>query len=222
MFWRKLFEQTISAVLIYSPEIPLCNRLGWMHKMCIPFGVNGIAHSAHLLTGNEFISEDEQRFFFVQRPIYPLQMHPWKQGRNVWQSTLIKAHAYQNPRRISCMKKWGYRCRKGHGMLGNYKVRPWPFETFEELFTFWNIDKLVWDVLKVWKHPQGQLLHQNSLKPSCSYDVCMLTCTGSCLPTVGAQLWTFQRLLENAGRFLQSLSERENNKENGETTISKP
>lgn len=82
MSWRKLFEQTISAVLIYSPEIALCNRLGWMHKMCIPFGVNGIAHSAHLLTGYEFISEDEPRFFLVQRPIYPLQMHPWKQGRN--------------------------------------------------------------------------------------------------------------------------------------------
>lgn len=55
-------------VLIYSPEIAPCNRLGWLRKMCSPTGVNGNAHSARLLTGYEFISKEEPCFFSSRGP----------------------------------------------------------------------------------------------------------------------------------------------------------
>lgn len=62
LFWRKLREETVWAVLIYSPEIAPCNRLGWLRKTCSPTGGDGNAHSARLLTGYEFISKEEPCF----------------------------------------------------------------------------------------------------------------------------------------------------------------
>lgn len=39
-FKRKLCQQTVWVLLIYSPENVLCISLGWMYQICIPFGVN--------------------------------------------------------------------------------------------------------------------------------------------------------------------------------------
>lgn len=130
-------------------------------------------------------------------------------------SAFITAYIYQNPQRASSVPRWGHRCMGVQVSLGNYKAHL--FDDLRHFLRFKKNLQISLRCLKTLKESAGTTTVLPNHRKLCSTSDFWTQGTRSFLPTVGSRLLTFQCLSENAGWFLQSPSETENNKENGET-----